>query len=47
MGQTISFYKHVSNLDDILEISPAYYNKVKFENPISENITQHLKVLMK
>ena len=44
MGTKISIDKHVSNLDDILEMSPSYFDKIKFESKISPNITQHLKV---
>ena len=45
MGTSISIDKHVSSLDDILEMSPAYFDKIKFESKISPDITQHLKVL--
>jgi hypothetical protein len=34
----------VSSLDDILEMPPAYFDKIKFESKISSDITQHLKV---
>ena len=44
MGTKISIDKHVSSLDDILEMSPSYFEKIKFESKISPNITQHLKV---
>ena len=44
MGTKISIDKHVSNLDDILEMSPSYFEKIKFESKISPDITQHLKV---
>ena len=44
MGTKISIDKHVSNLDDILDMSPSYFDKIKFESKISPNITQHLKV---
>lgn len=44
MGSSISIDKHVSSLDDILEMSPAYFDKIKFESKISPDITQHLKV---
>lgn len=44
MGTKISIDKHVSQLDDILEMQPAYFNKIKFESKISPDITQHLKV---
>lgn len=45
MGVKISIDKHMSELDDILEMSPHYLNKVTFESKISPDITQHLKVL--
>ena len=44
MGTSISIDKHVSSLDDILEMSPSYFDKIKFESKISPDITQHLKV---
>jgi hypothetical protein len=44
MGTSISIDKHVSSLDDILEMPPAYFDKIKFESKISSDITQHLKV---
>ena len=47
MGSKISIDKHVSNLEDILEMNPKYFLKLKFENNIPDNITQHIKVLIK
>jgi hypothetical protein len=44
MGTKISIDKHVSNLDDILDMPPTYFDKIKFESKISPSITQHLKV---
>lgn len=44
MGTSISIDKHVSSLEDILEMSPSYFDKIKFESKISPDITQHLKV---
>ena len=44
MGVKLSIDKHVSNLDDVLEISAQYYSKVKFESKIKDEITHHLKV---
>jgi hypothetical protein len=44
MGTKISIDKHVSSLEDILELTPAYFDKIKFESKISPEITQHLKV---
>jgi len=46
MGTSISIDKHVSSLEDILDMSPNYYDKVKFESKISPDITQHLKVMI-
>lgn len=43
MGSKISIDKHVSYLDDILEMNPKYFSKLKFDNKIPDNITQHLK----
>ena len=39
MGIKISIDKHVSNLDDILEMSPHYLSKVYFDSKISPEIT--------
>jgi hypothetical protein len=44
MGTQISIDKHVSNLDDILEMQSSYFEKIKFESKVSPDITQHLKV---
>ena len=46
MGTSISIDKHVSSLEDILEMTPAYFDKIKFESKISPEITQHLKVFI-
>lgn len=44
MGSKLSIDKHVSNIEDILEMNPAYFSKLKIENNIPDNITQHIKV---
>ena len=44
MGGKISIDKHVSNLQELLEMSAQYFQKVKFESKISADLTQHLKV---
>jgi hypothetical protein len=44
MGTNLSIDKHVSSLDELLEMSASYFHKVKFESKISPEITQHLKV---
>lgn len=44
MGVKISIDKHVSELDDILEMSPHYLSRVNFDSKISPDITQHLKI---
>jgi hypothetical protein len=44
MGTSISIDKHVSSLEEILEMTPGYFDKIKFESKISPEITQHLKV---
>ena len=44
MGERFSFDKHVSSLDDLLEMSALYFSKVKFESKLSPEICQHLKV---
>lgn len=45
MGTSISIDKHVSSLDDILDMPASYFEKIKFESKISPDITQHLKVI--
>lgn len=45
MGTSLSIDKHVSSLDDILEMPQSYFDKIKFESKISPDITQHLKVI--
>lgn len=44
MGLRLSIDKHVSSLDEILDMSAHYFSRVKFESKISSEITQHLKV---
>jgi len=44
MGSKISVDKHVSNIEDILEMNPLYFSKLKIENNIPASITQHIKV---
>jgi len=44
MGTTISIDKHVSNLDELLEMQPSYFSTIQFENTIPEGVTQHLKI---
>jgi hypothetical protein len=39
MGSRISVDKHVSNLQDILELNPKLLEKVKFESNIPDCIT--------
>ena len=46
MGTSISIDKHVSSLEEILEMTPGYFDKIKFESKISPEITQHLKVFV-
>jgi hypothetical protein len=44
MGIRMSFDKHVSSLDELLDMSAPYFSKVKFESRINPKIEQHLKV---
>jgi hypothetical protein len=44
MGIRMSFDKHVSNLDELLDMSAPYFQKVKFESRIDPRIEQHIKV---
>jgi len=39
MGVKISIDKHVSELDDILDMKPTYLSKVQFESKINPDIT--------
>jgi len=39
MGPRLSIDKHVSSLDELLDMSPQYFNRVKFESKISPVIT--------
>ena len=46
MGNKISIDKHLSSVDDILEVKPNYFKKkIRFDSKIPENITQHVKVI--
>jgi hypothetical protein len=40
----MSFDKHVSSLDELLDMSAPYFSKVKFESRINPKIEQHIKV---
>lgn len=44
MGIRISIDKHVSSLEELLEMSPSYFSKLKFESKIDHAILHHLKV---
>lgn len=44
MGIRMSFDKHVSSLDELLDMSAPYFSKVKFESRINPKIEQHIKV---
>jgi len=44
MGIRVSIDKHVSNLEELLEMSPSYFSKLKFESKVDAGIHQHLKV---
>ncbi|CAK63622.1 unnamed protein product (macronuclear) [Paramecium tetraurelia] len=44
MGSKLSIDKHVSNLEDILELNTKLLEKIKFDSNIPESITQHLKI---
>jgi hypothetical protein len=44
MGLRMSIDKHVSSLDELLDMSALYFNKIKFESKVNPDITQHLKV---
>lgn len=38
MGLKLSIDKHVSKLEDILEMQPNYFNKIQFESKVPETI---------
>lgn len=42
----MSFDKHVSSLNELLEMSAPYFSKVKFESRINTKIEQHIKVII-
>ena len=44
MGQRLSIDKHVSNLHELLDRSPHYFERIRFESKISPDIKQHIKV---
>ena len=44
MGIRVSIDKHVSNLEELLEMSPSYFSRLKFESKVDSAIQQHLKV---
>ena len=46
MGLRMSIDKHVSSLDELLDMSALYFNKIKFESKVNPDITQHLKVTL-
>jgi len=39
MGTSISIDKHLSQLDDILDMTPSYLEKIKFESKVPPDIT--------
>jgi len=46
MGNKISIDKHLSSVDDILDVKPSYFKKkIRFDSNIPENITHHVKVV--
>ena len=44
MGTSLSIDKHVTSLDDLLEMPPKYFSRIKFESKVADCVTQHLKV---
>lgn len=44
MGSNLGVDKHVSNLEDILSMSPAHISKIKIESETPDSIVQHIKV---
>ncbi len=47
MGSKLSIDKHVSPLEDILELNPKRLAEIQLESDIPDSITQHIKVLLK
>ena len=45
MGNRVSIDKHLSSVDDILDIKQSYFKKkIRFDSKIPDNITHHIKV---
>jgi hypothetical protein len=44
MGARLSIDKHVSPLEDILELNPKRLANTRFESDTPDSITQHIKV---
>ena len=48
MGNKVSIDKHLSSVNDILDVKPSYFKKkIRFDSNIPENITHHVKVVSK
>lgn len=45
MGGFLTIDKHVSNLEDVLELSPRVLSQTKFESHLPSEVTHHVKVL--
>ena len=41
----MSFDKHVSTLDELLDLGATYFSKIHFEYKIDPRIEKHIKVL--
>ena len=45
MGNKISIDKHLSSVNDILDVKSSYFKKkIRFDSKIPDNITHHVKV---
>lgn len=44
MGGFLTIDKHVSNLEDVLELNPRFLAQTKFESHLPPEVTHHIKV---
>mgnify|MGYP000853950117 FL=1 len=44
MGGFLTIDKHVSNLEDLLELNPRVLSQTKFESHLPVEVTHHIKV---
>jgi hypothetical protein len=44
MGGFLTIDKHVSSLEDILELNPRFLAQTKFESNLPSEVSHHIKV---